>query len=410
MKIFISAYACEPNKGSEPGTGWNWANQIAKFHKVWIITRSNNKLIIEEELKKNPIPNLNFYYTDLPKWMRFWKKGARGLYLYYLLWQLAVYFAAKKLHNELNFTITHHVTFGNILLPTFIPFLPTPFIWGPLGGGEKVPRQFLKNYNSKLKFYEYFREFIQTFLFKINPITYYSLRKSKAIILKTPNTLKLIPPKYRSKALILTHSAFSKNELHFNSSQKKHQNLNFKAIFVGRLVHWKGCDLAIESFAKFSKKNEQAELLIIGEGPDYKRLLNIKQKQNAKNIYFAGLLSRQETLKKMNESDVLLFPSLKDAGPKVLFEALFLALPIIYFDISNFAEIITDSCGIKIKAESPAQAINDLAEAMEILAINKELRNKLSKAAKERSLMLDWDKKGKEIKKIYDNLLTKNDC
>lgn len=409
MKILISAYACEPNKGSEPGTGWNWAKQIVHFHEVWILTRSNNKLIIEEELKKNPIPNLNFYYTDLPEWMKFWKKGTRCLYLYYLLWQFAAYFAAKKLHNKINFTITHHITFGNILLPTFLPFLPVPFIWGPLGGGEKVPQPFLKNYNFKLKLYEYFREFIQTFLFKINPLTYYSLIKSKIIILKTSSTLKLIPPKYRPKVLIITHSAFSKNELQFNPSQIKHKDSNFRAVFVGRLVHWKGCDLAIESFAKFGKKNKQAELLIIGEGPDYKRLINIKQKQNAKNIYFTGLLSRQETLKKMNESDVLIFPSLKDAGPKVLFEALFLGLPIIYLDISNFAEIITESCGIKIKAESPAQVTNDLAEAMEILAVNKDLHSKLSKAAKERSLMLDWDKKGKEIKNIYDNLLAKND-
>ena len=25
MKILLSAYACEPNTGSEPNVGWNWA-------------------------------------------------------------------------------------------------------------------------------------------------------------------------------------------------------------------------------------------------------------------------------------------------------------------------------------------------------------------------------------------------
>ena len=29
MKILLSAYACEPNRGSEPGLGWRWALEIA---------------------------------------------------------------------------------------------------------------------------------------------------------------------------------------------------------------------------------------------------------------------------------------------------------------------------------------------------------------------------------------------
>ena len=29
MKVFLSAYACEPGKGSEPGVGWSWAQGLA---------------------------------------------------------------------------------------------------------------------------------------------------------------------------------------------------------------------------------------------------------------------------------------------------------------------------------------------------------------------------------------------
>ena len=75
LKVLISAYACEPHKGSEPGVGWNWARQIAEFAEVWVITRANNREIIEEEFKRNPVSNLHFIYVDLPKSLRFWKKG-----------------------------------------------------------------------------------------------------------------------------------------------------------------------------------------------------------------------------------------------------------------------------------------------------------------------------------------------
>jgi len=53
-KVLVSAYACEPGKGSEPEVGWQWVHQIARFHEVWVITRANNRLQIEESLYKAP--------------------------------------------------------------------------------------------------------------------------------------------------------------------------------------------------------------------------------------------------------------------------------------------------------------------------------------------------------------------
>ena len=59
MKVLLSAYACEPNKGSEPGTGWNWLKQIARFNEIWVITRANNRESIESALENEPMPNVH---------------------------------------------------------------------------------------------------------------------------------------------------------------------------------------------------------------------------------------------------------------------------------------------------------------------------------------------------------------
>ncbi len=37
MRILISAYACAPGRGSEPGVGWNWAAQVSRSHEVWVL-------------------------------------------------------------------------------------------------------------------------------------------------------------------------------------------------------------------------------------------------------------------------------------------------------------------------------------------------------------------------------------
>src|SRR5690349_14743304 len=103
IKVLLSAYACEPNRGSEPGVGWNWALQEARFHEVWVVTRANNREVIEREMAENPRPNLRFMYHDLPKWARWWKRGNRGVNLYYLLWQLTAIPKARRWSRELGF-------------------------------------------------------------------------------------------------------------------------------------------------------------------------------------------------------------------------------------------------------------------------------------------------------------------
>ena len=72
LKIFVSAYACEPNHGSEIGVGWHWVIEMSKYFDLWVLTRKSNKENIENWLKNNSEFNkINFLYYDLPKSLRF---------------------------------------------------------------------------------------------------------------------------------------------------------------------------------------------------------------------------------------------------------------------------------------------------------------------------------------------------
>src|ERR1700730_3638991 len=141
-KVLMSAYACEPSKGSEPGVGWSSAVEMARYHDIWVITRANNRPPIEVELARNPQPRLHFVYYDLPYWSRLWKRGTHGVHLYYYLWQLCILAIARALHREVKFDLVHHVTFLRYGAPSFLCFVGVPFVWGPVGGGESAPRSF----------------------------------------------------------------------------------------------------------------------------------------------------------------------------------------------------------------------------------------------------------------------------
>ena len=146
MKVLMSAYGCEPGHGSEHETGWNWAKQAAKFHEVWVLTHANNRLGIERELRQRPIPNLHFVYHDPPRWPRFWKQSLVEENFCYLFWQLSAVPICRRLHRENGFDVAHHITFGSYRHPSCLAWLPCPFIWGPVGGGERAPLTFYSSF------------------------------------------------------------------------------------------------------------------------------------------------------------------------------------------------------------------------------------------------------------------------
>ena len=135
-RILLSAYACEPGRGSEPGVGWTWATELAAIGQhVTVITRSANRPAIEQL----PVSGLNFLYFDLPRWIQRCRKYPGGKALYYILWQ---FFAARhllRLFPAPPFDVVHHVTYVSARFPSFMGSLGIPFWFGPVSGGETVP-------------------------------------------------------------------------------------------------------------------------------------------------------------------------------------------------------------------------------------------------------------------------------
>ena len=402
MKVLMSAYACEPGKGSEPGVGWHWAKQAARFHEVWVLTRANNRPVIEAELARHPDPNLHFIYIDLPRWLAFWKRGPRGLYLYYYLWQVAAYKQAKEAHRMIGFDLAHHVTFGNNWLPTFLPLLPVPFVWGPIGGAEIVPKPFRKDFTLKWRAYEGLRDFLQDRVLRFDPVTRLARSKARVILVRTRITSeKLKTNKNRIETLIETGA--DPNHLSLAPHTTASKKINFTVVMAGRILHLKGFHLGIRAFHLLAQKMSQATLEIIGAGPEQERLARLCQELGLEGeVNFTGWLPQEEAFRRMSLADVFLYPSLKDAGAWVLFEVLQLGLPVICLDYAGPGEVINDTCGIKVKAGNPDQVVHDLAAALEILATNPDLREKLRAGARQRLADLAWDKKGEVLRRIYE--------
>ncbi len=407
LKVLLSAYACEPGKGSEPAVGWNWARTISRFAEVWVITRANNRPAIERTLEAEPLPNIHWVYFDLPRWARFWKKGQRGVHLYYYLWQMGIYRLARRLHQQVGFDLVHHVTFVNYWMPSFLTLLPVPFVWGPVGGGDATPRAFYRTFSWRGKGYEYTRDLIR-WLGEHDPATRMTARRAALALATTPATAERLRALGARKVGVLSQVALPAEEIAQLATIPFREEPPFRLASVGRLLHLKGFHLGLQAFALFVREFPQSEYWLIGDGPERRCLEHLAKRLGvADKVRFFGALPREEVLRQLAEVDVLVHPSLHDSGGWVVVEAMAAGRPVVCLDLGGPAvQVLHGKTGFKIPTHAPRQGVAEMAEAMRRFATDVSLRRQVGEAARRRvQEAFTWERRGEALSEIYERIL-----
>lgn len=317
MNILLSAYACEPNKGSESEISWSWVKYLSKTNnKVYVITRKSN----EAKIKKNKPNNVTFLYYDLPRSLIYLIKGGKNKtnsYLYFFLWQVGIFFKFFSFIKKKKFDYIHHITLGSYRIPSLLCYFDAKFIYGPLAGGETTPRELVENFSLKGQIIEKLR-FISNKFIKFSPVVNYTFSKSYKIFLTSKDCLKYIPKKQKKKCSIMP--ALSNNKIKYSFTKKIK---NKKIYFAGRLVEWKGIILLLKIFKKLDLHKNKIQLNIYGNGPCNKEIINfIKINKFQKKIKLYGKLNQKKLIKEIKKNDLLVFPTFRDSGGFVILEAL----------------------------------------------------------------------------------------
>jgi glycosyltransferase involved in cell wall biosynthesis len=405
LRVLMSAYACEPGKGSEPGVGWNLARAMAKRHDVWVLTRANNRVVIEAELEERPVPNLHFLYYDLPRWGRWWKRGGRGVQAYYYLWQLGAARVARLAHEKLNFDIAHHVTFVKYWAPAAAGFAGIPFVWGPVGGGESMPRSFLYGLSRRSKIHEWAR-LVARRLSEFDPWVRTTARRAKIAVGTTPETVGKIRKITRCPLMELSQVAITSEEWSCAETHRRiHKDDGSVFLSAGNLLGLKGYHLAIRAFAQADLPD--ARYVILGGGPEKGNLKALAKELGVQDrVEIVGSVPRPEVLERLRTADIFLHPSLHDSGGLATLEAMAAGLPVICLDIGGPAVQVNSKVGRKIAAINPDQAVDDLSKAMRELALDLDLRGRLGKAARQHvALEFTWESKVDKLSQVYEQVL-----
>jgi len=428
MKILISAYACNPKAPSDshPGediTGWNLIEQLSNYFELIIITREYNKYVLDKTINSKKFNNISVYYVDLPSLPRIIKNNYFGYRICYWLWQIKAYQLARKLRKKLNFDAFHQVTFNNDWMPSYIgAYLNIPFIWGPAGGGQKVPRAFGKELNLKNRINEIARNLLQEF-WRHTPTRIIGMKKAKAVLVCNEETRKKVE-KFSDNVYDFPVNGISKEDLKLVTSQqspvtsqekkglktvdgRRETENSFRVLYAGRFDPIKAIPLGIRAFAEFNEKYPDSVFEIIGDGPEKKRIDKEIEKAGIKdNVNMISWLPREELVKRMREADVFLFPSLRDGGGAVVVEAMASGVPVICLDLAGPGFHIKDEWGIKIEAKNPEYVADKMAKALEKLYLDNDLRKQMGINARKRAEEYYlWDKLGERLQSIYEQSL-----
>lgn len=383
MKILYIAFACDPYAGSEAQCGWAWPNSMRKYAEVSVLTRKQNKSNIEKYLINHNIKDIEIYYYDIPDAINTYYKSGKFYSIYYYIWQKTSYKFIRDLNDKKEFAYIHQITLGDFRIISPAYRLSSKFIFGPVGGAQLTPKSLKVYANEDLK-NEKIREKINKFVRSWPPYrkainkTYLIFSANK----ETQNYLDKILMDSK-KSLLLTENGISEDKL--PKIETKREKKYVSLMWAGRMVPRKGLKFLIDVM-KDVKTNISYKIVLVGEGPEKNNLEKYVLEIGLEGkIIFKGKVPYTQMEEIYLDSDIFVFPSLRETTGTVLFEAMAHALPIITFKQNGADLLIDDTCGRKINIEKPIDEIKaDFAAAVKELVEHAQLRNTLGKNARKR--------------------------
>jgi glycosyltransferase involved in cell wall biosynthesis len=174
-------------------------------------------------------------------------------------------------------------------------------------------------------------------------------------------------------------------------------------IFVGYLIPCKACDLALRAAAPLLR-SELAHFTVVGDGPERSRLEQLVRSLGIeKAVSFCGWVSRAEVLTRLQSADVLVFPSVRDFGGGVIFEALATGVVPVVADFGGPGDVVHPEVGYKVPLTNESEFVSQMEKILTELSGNRELLSRLRRQAISYAWeRLTWDAKAQTTTRVLN--------
>lgn len=411
MRVLILAESANPEWQSLPLEGWSYSTALAQFVDIHLVTRPRNRAAF---LRAGRVEGRDFSIADtaridqLTDRVAFFLRGhenkglttqvACSLPAYiafeHLVWQQ---FGQAIANGE--FDLVHRLTPTSAPVPS--PIAPRcrragiPFILGPLNGGLPWPPGFDSVRRREGEWLSYARG-----LHRLFPGYWITREASSAIIIGSRGSFDDIPRRYHRKCVYIPSNGIDLRR--FPEPRQRRPNRPLRAVFLGRLVPYKGADMAVAAAADFIRSG-LLELDIIGDGPERPHLESLARKYGLQQgLSFAGSVALDEVHRKLAGGDIFLFPSIREFGGAVVLEAMVMGLLPIVVDYGGPGEHVDAASGFAVPLGSREQIIARIQNVLRDLTENPSRLERMSRNARQRVTELyPWEVKARQTIEVY---------
>jgi glycosyltransferase involved in cell wall biosynthesis len=405
IRVLLLAYACSPYRGGESGVGWQRALETAKKFDTWVLCKQQR---YEADIRRflheqGEIPGLHFCFIPRTRFEKFLKLIPGFYYMAYNRWHRRAYRLAVTLHQEMHFDLVHQVNFNCFREPGYLWKLDSPFIWGPVGGTQNYPWNFLRFAGMAGACKEGLRTITNTFQLRFSRRVRQAARRAACLL--TANSTNMVDFKRTHQVDPVLLLETGSKDPQARTIERGQRDGSLKILWSGDLQHHKALHLLLMALSKMPV-HLKYELRILGKGPLKKRLQKLAQKLGVEaHCTWMGWLPHHEAMAQYHWPDVFVFTSLRDTSGNVVLEALSHGLPVICLDHQGVRDIVTSECGIKIPVTTPENVVQELVQALVSLAENKTRLATLSRMALVRAQDYHWSRNSELMTRIYCEVL-----
>jgi glycosyltransferase involved in cell wall biosynthesis len=415
LRALIIAEAANPEWASVPLVGWLHSRALAARADVHVVTQVRNR---EAFLRAGLVEGRDFSALDseavarpLHRIAQVLRGGAgRGwttaaavtlpsyYYFEHLLWKR---FGGRIRRGD--FDLVHRLTPLSPTTPSPVASrcarAGVPFVLGPLNGGAPWPRDFDGARRRELEWLSYLRS-----AYALMPAYRSTLASARAILVGSKHTLAQVPSCFRKKCVYLPENGI--DPLRFPEPPPRAGGGPLQVLYVGRLVPYKGPDMALEAAAGLIRDGKLA-LTIVGDGPERPALeARLRWLGLEGRVAMPGWVDPREVHRHFARADLFLFPSIREFGGGVALEAMAMGAVPIVVDYAGPAELVTPRTGFLIPLGPRDALIARLRAVLEALAADPSGLPALRAAGFRRAReSFTWTAKASQVARVYDWVL-----
>lgn len=397
LKLLLIAPTCDGQDVGEAWVAYQWVRLLAERHQVTLLTyykrdaRPASSQLRGLRIIQWPEPPLLGRAERLNSML---KPG-----YFYFYWKARKWIREALARGE-RFDLAHQPVPVALRYPSPLAGFDIPYIIGPVGGSLDSPPAFRQEEDTTAWYVQLRR--LDRLRLRFDPLLRRTFDRASCVIGIAPYVRDVLKQLTIRRFEVMSDTGIEKLPAPIDRSARRGP---VRLLFVGRLIRTKGARDAIRAMSLL--RDLPLVLDIVGEGSDRAACEELVSQLHLNDrVFFHGRIPRAAVDDFYAAADIFVFPSYREPGGTVIFEAMGFGLPLIVCDRGGPGTATDDGCAIRLHAASPDQYAHDIASAIERLAGDREHRLFLGDQARRRvSEIALWDRKIGQLETIYRRVL-----